>query len=218
MLLLRVISGQRGTMHAMKLYADAPGRQARQVLGDLLLVLWVALWVKLALVVRDATLALAAPGELIESAGTRLAGGLRGAGDTVGDLPLVGDDARAPFDGAGDAADGIAAAGAAQVEAVHTLAFWLGLSVAAVPILLVLAVWLPPRWRFVRQATAGRRFMDCSGDLDLFALRALSHQPLHRLARVSDDPVRAWREGDAAVVRALAALELKDAGLAPPRT
>ena len=58
----------------MKLYADAPGRQARQVLGDLLLVLWVALWVKLALVVRDATLALAAPGEQIESAGTGLGG------------------------------------------------------------------------------------------------------------------------------------------------
>ena len=200
----------------MKLYADAPGRQARQVLGDLLLVLWVALWVKLALVVRDATLALAAPGEQIEAAGTGLAGKLRDAGSTVGGLPLVGDEVRGPFDGAGDAADQIAAAGAAQVEAVQTLAFWLALAVGAVPILVLLAVYLPLRWRFVREATAGKRFIDSSADLDLFALRAMSNQPMHRLARISDDPVRAWRERDAPVVRALAALELRDSGLAPP--
>ena len=202
----------------MKLYADAPGRQARQVLGDLLLVLWVALWVKLALVVRDATLALAAPGEQIESAGAGLAGKLRDAGATVGGLPLVGDEVRGPFDGAGDAADQIAAAGAAQVEAVQTLAFWLALTVGAVPILVLLAVYLPLRWRFVREATAGKRFIDSSADLDLFALRAMSNQPMHRLARISDDPVRAWRERDAPVVRALAALELRDSGLTPPRT
>lgn len=201
----------------MKLYADAPGRQARQVLGDLLLVLWVALWVKLALVVRDATLALAAPGEQIESAGTGLAGKLRDAGSTVGGLPLVGDEVRGPFDGAGDAADRIAAAGAAQVEAVHTLAFWLGITVGAVPILVVLAVYLPLRWRFVREATAGQRFIDSSADLDLFALRAMSHQPLHRLTRVSSDPAGAWRRGDSDVVRALAELELRDAGLMPAR-
>ena len=200
----------------MKLYADAPGRQARQVLGDLLLVLWVAVWVKLALVVRDATLALAAPGEQIESAGAGLAGKLRDAGSTVGGLPLVGDEVRGPFDGAGDAADQIAAAGTAQVEAVHTLAFWLALAVGSVPILVLLAVYLPLRWRFVREATAGKRFIDASADLDLFALRAMSNQPMHRLARISDDPVRAWRERDAPVVRALAALELRDSGLAPP--
>ncbi|RYU11481.1 hypothetical protein [Nocardioides iriomotensis] len=201
----------------MKLYADAPGRQARQVIGDLLLVLWVALWVRLATVVRDATLALAAPGEQIEDAGNGLAGKLRDAGATVGDLPLVGDQARAPFDGAGSAADKIAAAGAAQVEAVHTLAFWLSLAVGAIPILIVLAVYVPLRWRFVRQATAGRRFIDASADLDLFALRAMSNQPMHRIARISDDPVRAWRDGDPEVVRALAALELRDTGLGLPR-
>ena len=200
----------------MKLYADAPGHQARQVLGDLLLVLWIALWVRLSQVVRDATLALAAPGEQIEEAGTGLAGKLRDAGGTVGDLPLVGDQARAPFDGAGDAADRIAAAGAAQVEAVQTLAFWLSLAVGSIPILVVVAFYVPLRWRFIRTASAGRRFVDSGADLDLFALRAMSNQPLHRLARISDDPVRAWRDGDPDVVRALAALELRDTGLGLP--
>jgi hypothetical protein len=201
----------------MRLYADGSARRSRQVAGDLLLVLWVALWLRLANVVHDATLALAAPGRKIEDAGSGLAERLRAAGGAVSDLPLVGDQVGSPFDGAGRAADQIAAAGAAQVEAVQHLAFWLGIIVGALPILVALAVYLPLRWRFVREATAGQRFVDSNADLELFALRAMANQPMHRLARVSPDPVSAWRQGDPEVVRALAVLELRDAGLTPPR-
>ena len=95
----------------MKLYADAPGRRARQVAGDLLLLLWVWVWFRVGTAVHDATLALAVPGEQIERAGTGLAGRLRDAGASVGEIPLVGEEVRGPFDGAGDAADSIAAAG-----------------------------------------------------------------------------------------------------------
>jgi hypothetical protein len=205
-----------GTMGGMKLYADGSVRRTRQMVGDALLVLWVLLWLKLAAVVHDATLALAAPGRKMEEAGGGLAGKLRDAGNAVSDVPLVGDKVRSPFDGAGRAADRIADAGTAQVEAVQHLAFWLGITIGALPILLVVLVYLPMRWRFAREASAGQRFIDANADLDLFALRAMSHQPMHRLAKVSDDPVRAWRDGDPTVVRALALLELKDAGLAPP--
>lgn len=205
--------GQHG---GMKLYADSSTRRSRQVVGDLLVLLWVLVWIQLARVVHDATTALAVPGREIEEAGAGLAGRLRDAGATVEGIPLVGDQARAPFDGAGDAADRIAAAGTAQVDAVHTLAFWLGLAVGAVPVLVVLAVWLPLRWRFVREATAGQRFVDSGEDLDLFALRAIAHQPLHRLARISPDPTGAWRARDAQVVHRLAVLEMRDVGLSPP--
>jgi hypothetical protein len=200
----------------MKLYADSTPRRARQLLGDLLVAGWVYLWVQVALVVRDATLSLARPGREISTAGNGLAEQLRSAGRTVDDLPFVGEEVRAPFDGAGDAAARIAAAGDAQVDAVETLAFWLALAVGAIPILLALAAYLPLRWRFVRRATAGQRFVDSTHDLDLFALRAVAHQPLHRLAGISDDPAGAWRRGDAEVLRQLAALELKDSGLAVP--
>ena len=64
--------------------------------------------------------------------------------------------------------------------------------------------------------SAGQRFIDESADLDLFALRAMANQPMHKLARVSPDPVRDWRSGDPDVVRALALLELRDGGLTPP--
>lgn len=200
----------------MKLYADAPVRRARQVTGDLLLLLWIWTWVKIASVVHDATLTLARPGEEISDAGGGLADRLREAGDTVANVPLVGDEVRGPFDGAGSAAERLAAAGDAQVAAVQDLAFWLGLAVGAIPVLIALAVYLPLRWRFVREATAGRRFIDSVDDLDLFALRAMARQPMHRLARISDDPAGAWRRQEPEVVRALAALELRDSGLSVP--
>jgi hypothetical protein len=200
----------------MKLYADAPVRRARQVTGDLLLLLWIWTWVKVASVVHDATLTLARPGEEISDAGGGLADRLREAGDTVANVPLVGDEVRGPFDGAGSAAERLAAAGDAQVAAVQDLAFWLGLAVGAIPVLVALAVYLPLRWRFVREATAGRRFIDSVDDLDLFALRAMARQPMHRLARISDDPAGAWRRQEPEVVRALAALELRDSGLSVP--
>jgi hypothetical protein len=200
----------------MKLYADGQVRRTRQLTGDVLLVGWVALWLWLANVVHDATMALAAPGRKIASAGDGLAGRMRDAGSRLDDVPLIGDKVRSPFDGAGRAADQMAAAGTSQVEAVQHLAFWLGLVVGAVPILVMVAVYLPARWRFAREATAGQRFIDASADLDLFALRAMSNQPMHRLAAVSPDPVKAWRAGDPDVVRALALLELRDAGLTAP--
>ena len=201
----------------MKTYSDLPVRRALQVAGDLLLVLWIWLWVSIADSVHDATLGLARPGRQIDVSATGLAGRLRDAGESISGVPLVGDDVQKPFEGAGGAADNLAAAGRAQVEAVQTLAFWLGIAVALIPILIALAVYLPPRIRFVRRATAGKRFLDSAADLDLFALRAMTNQPLHVLARVSDDPAGGWRDRDPDVVRRLARLELRDCGLHAPR-
>ena len=201
----------------MKTYSDLPVRRARQVAGDLLLVLWIWLWVSNADSVHDATQGLAKPGRQIDESATGLAGRLRDAGESISGVPLVGDDVQKPFEGAGGAADNLAAAGRAQVEAVQTLAFWLGIAVALIPILIALAVYLPPRIRFVRRATAGKRFLDSAADLDLFALRAMTNQPLHVLARVSDDPAGGWRDRDPDVVRRLAQLELRDCGLHAPR-
>jgi hypothetical protein len=200
----------------MKLYADLPARRLAQLTGDLLLVAWVVGSVLLARLVHDAVMLLAEPGEQVNEASAGLAERFREAGGAVDGAPLVGDELRAPFDGAGDAADQLAAAGLDQVEAVETLAFWLGLAIAAVPILLALAIYVPRRWAFARNAGAGQRFVDAAEDLDLFALRALAHQPLHRLARISDDPAGAWRRGERATVVALARLELSEVGLRPP--
>jgi hypothetical protein len=49
-------------------------------------------------------------------------------------------------------------------------------------------------------------------------VRALTHQPLHRLAAISEDPAAAWCEQDTETVDRLAALELASLGLRPNRT
>jgi hypothetical protein len=200
----------------MRFYADAAGRRRLQITGDVVLVLWVWLWIVIAHKVHDATLHLARPGYQINSSARDLAGHLRDAGRTVSKVPLVGGDVRRPFNSAGGAAEGLAGAGRQQVEAVHSLAHWLGLTVALIPILLLLMFYLPARIRFVRRATAGQRFLDARSDLDLFALRAMAHQPLHVLARVTEDPAGAWRREDAGVIDSLALLELRSVGLRPP--
>jgi hypothetical protein len=199
------------------MYAAARARATRQIVADLLFVLWLVLWVWMAVTVHDTTMLLAGPGRQTEESATSLSEKLRDAGGSLDDLPLVGDGIATPFDEAADASDGIAAAGRAQVEAVEDLAFWLGLAVGAIPILVVAAFYLPLRWRFIRRASAGQRYVDAVEDLDLFALRALARQPMHVLAKISDDPAGAWRRRDPVITRTLAELELRASGLRPPR-
>lgn len=199
----------------MKLFADTPLRRTLQVIADLLFVAWLVLWVWTGSAVHDGTMELAAPARQTDSSATAMADQLRDAGGRLGEAPLVGDELAVPFDKAAEASDGIAAAGRDTVDAVERLALLLGLSVALIPILIASAIHLPRRWRFVREATAGARFIDAQGDLDLFALRALANQPMRVLARVSDDPAGAWRARDPEVVRRLAELELADVGLRP---
>ena len=200
----------------MKLYADTSVRRSLQIAGDLALVAWIWVWIVVAQKVHEATLELATPGRRIDASAGDLASRLRDAGRTVSDIPLVGDGASKPFDGAGDAATGLAQAGQQQVAAVESLAQWLALAVALIPILVLLWFYLPQRIAFVRRATAGQRFLDSGADLDLFALRAMAHQPLHVLARIDPDPAGAWRRGVPEVIDQLAGLELRSAGLRPP--
>lgn len=200
----------------MKLYADTPLRRTRQLLADLLFVLWVVAWVWIGSAVHDGTMALAEPGRQTAESATSMASGLADAGSELDDVPLIGDGIAAPFDEAADASERLADAGRSSVRAVEDLALWLGFSIALIPILVVAALHLPRRWRFARAAGAGARFVDANEDLDLFALRALANQPMHVLGRISDDPAGAWRRGEQDVVRALAAVELRDVGLRVP--
>ena len=144
--------------------------------------------------------------------------GMTSAGDQVGKVPLVGDSLQGPFREAARTGVALTQAGTDLGSAVDRLALVFGVSVALIPIVVWLLVWLPVRVRFVRRASAVQRFVDGPADLDLFALRALAGQPMHRLARIHDDPAGAWRARDPRVIRELAVLELRDSGLRPPPT
>lgn len=200
----------------MKLYADLPGRRTLQILADVGLVAWVCAWAWLGRVVHDATMRVAEPGRTLQGAGSGFREQMRQAGAAVRDVPLVGLQLAEPFTRAGGAGTSIESAGRDLVAAVSHLALLLGWVTALVPILVVALVWALLRVRFVRRATAAQQLIDDAADLDLFALRALAHQPMRAIARISADPAGAWRRRDPATIRALAVLELRDSGLRPP--
>lgn len=195
-------------------YSEIPARRTRQVIGDVWLVAWSALWIWAALRLYDLVMNLAAPGLAVSSSATDLAGRFDDAGAAVGQVPLIGDALQSPFDGMGGAAITIAEAGQASADAVGLLARFLAIALAVLGIASWAMLWVPLRVAFIRRASAARRFLDSTDDLDLFALRAMARQPLHLLAPISDDPAGAWRRGDHEVIAALASLELRAEGLA----
>ena len=199
------------------IYSEIPSRGFRQFLGDLWLLAWSALSVWIALKIHDLVMNLAAPGLALVSGATNLADSMTDASEKVGSVPLVGGALAQPFDAMSGAASFLASAGQAQVDAVSALATFLQWAIIVLAILPLASIWIPMRLAFIRRASAARRFVDASADLDLFALRAMARQPLHLLARIDDDPAGAWRRGDTRVIYELAALELKAEGIRPTR-
>ena len=200
----------------MKLYADLPGRRITQVLSDLFTAAWVLACTYAGRLVHDTTATLRRPADGLSTAGTQLRDGMAAAGDQMAKVPLVGDSLQGPFRDAARTGVALTQAGTDLGSAVDRLAVVFGVATAIIPIVVWLLVWFPVRARFVRRASAAQRFIDGPADLDRFALRALAGQPMHRLARIHDDPAGAWRARDPRVIHELAVLELRDAGLRPP--
>ncbi len=200
----------------MKLYADLPARRTAQLLADIFALCWIGIWAWVGRAVHDAVGSLRQPTDELARAGGSFRDSMTGAGEQLSRLPLVGDRLRQPFDSAADTGVQISQVGRDLGTAVDRMALVLALVTALTPIVLVTGIWLASRIRFVRRATAAQRFLDADADLDLFALRAIARQPMHRLARISADPAGAWRRREVATVRSLALLELRSSGLRPP--
>jgi hypothetical protein len=194
----------------VRLYAETPARRARQLAGDLLVLAWTAAWVlagrSLYLLVEK----LAAPGRTVERAGTAFATDVGEIQQKIGRIPVVGGELQGPFGRLGGVGSVLAEAGSTQQQVVHDLALWLGVLVAAVPIVALLVTWLPGRVAWAREAGAASRLRLDGADLELFALRAVANRSLRELYRVSPDPAGALRSGNYAD---LAALELRTLGL-----
>ena len=199
----------------VKFYADRMPTAIRQLLTDIIIVIWVYAWIRAGLWVHGMVLKLGVPGQRLEGAGTSLADNLADAGGKVGRVPLVGDQLTKPFNGAADAARSVADAGRQTQEVVGNLAITVALISVAVPLALVLFLWLPLRLRWIRRAGVASKVRDEPAGRDLLALRALATRPLNQLSKLGPDIAQSWRNGDASAVDALAALELKDLGLKP---
>jgi hypothetical protein len=201
----------------VRIYAERPGTRTRQLLTDVLVIIWVYAWSRIGLWLHDQVQRLAAPGRRMESAGSGLADNLASAGDKLDGVPGVGDSLAAPFDKAADAARSLAAAGREPQDLVGDLALVLSLALVAVPLGLVLFVWLPLRVRWIRRASTAAALRRAVSGRDLLALRALATQPLRKLTRLDPEIAALWRRGNPEAVEALAALELRSLGLRPSR-
>lgn len=200
-------------MFAMTLYSDFGPRRTRQIVADVIALALIGAWTWLGVAVYQLVGDLAGFGEQMEDAGAGFADTMTAIGTTLGSVPLIGGGIRAPFDGASGAGSALESAGQSQQTTVDQLALVLGVGIAVLPILMILVVWLIPRLRFVRRAAHARSAVRSRVSIDLLALRALASQSVAALLAVDPEPTTAWRRGDAVVMRSLAELELKSAGV-----
>lgn len=198
-------------------YARPSWQLVRQLGADLFVLLWTVLWVVVAGRVRTRVSAVADPARALADTGVSLGGNFTDAGDQVSRVPGIGDELRGPFDGAARSMEQFVTQARDQVVAIEQLSVVLQVLVIAIPVSIVVAIWLPARIRFALVKVSSARFVDSGADLDLFALRAMANQPLGRLARISEDPVSDWRAGDRQVIDRLADLELRRSGLRAPK-
>jgi len=194
-------------------YATTPGRLLAQLLSDLAVAAWTALWILVGLAVHAAVATIAAVGRQVRSGSTGVADNLDSAGESASHLPLIGDALSTPLSAASTAALDIADAGHTLDTTAGWLAWVLALAVAAPPILAVAMPWLVLRMRFFRRKWTVVTLAATPAGRQLLALRALANRPLRRLAAVDPDPVGAWRRADPVALHGLAALELRSAGV-----
>lgn len=195
-------------------YATTPARLLRQLVSDIVVIAWTAVWVLVGMAVHAAISTIAAVGRQVESGAIGVSENLDNAGDNADDFPLFGDTLAKPLRAASEAALDIAGAGANLNSTASWLAWVLALAVASPPILAIAMPWLVLRLRFFRRKWTATALAATPAGEQLLALRALANRPLAKLAAVDPDPVGAWRREDPLAINGLATLELRAAGIA----
>lgn len=151
-------------------YADTSVRRIRQVVGDLLVLAWVAFWTMVGQEVYSRAKAQGQGSQQLETAGTDFSEGMGDAGSKLSKVPIIGDDIQKPFDQAASAGNYVAAAGRDIQVGTVQLGQILGTLTAALPICLVVAFWAQARWRYSRKVRIARALDEFTG-ADVQAVR-----------------------------------------------
>lgn len=199
-------------------YANTPGRLILQLVGDLFVAAWITLWVLVGIAVHSAVSTIADFGRQVDHSAGGIARSFESASHRADHIPLLGDAFGKPLTAVGHAAQDLAGAGHSLNTTATWLAILLAAAVAGPPMLAVVVPWLTRRVRFFRRKWAALGLAATPAGEQLLALRALANRPLRRLTALGPDPVGAWRREDATAIRGLAALELRAAGIAAPRS
>lgn len=192
--------------------------------ADALAAAWAATWIALAVVIGLDVADLHQVAVTLGEAGGVLVAVGHGLRD-VGRVPILGA-------AVGDIGKRIATTGSDAVATsrssgadIHQLSYLLPIVVALVPVVPVLALYVPVRilrWREARTVRAAlaraQRAGSTAGTQEVerveayLARRAVATLPYHQLQRVSSDP---WADLESGKVRALAAAELWRLGIEP---
>lgn len=193
-------------------YSRRPRRAAVQALFDLVVIAWCVTWAFVGRAVRDLVTSLAAPVRSLADAGSSYDSSVRAAGEDLTRVPVVGEQLRGAFGTLAGPGAQAAEAGTRMAGTIERVGVVVGLAVTVSAALALVVPWLALRLAFVRRMAQVRELAR-QGQVELLALRALTHQSLERLRTAGDDPAAAWRRGDPGATRALAALELRDVGV-----
>jgi hypothetical protein len=169
---------------------------------DALLLLWVLLWLWLGVRVGQEVSGLAQLSDRVTSTGAAIEA-VGGSLGSLSDVPLVGGGIGESAERITEAGRGAASKGRESRDTIESLSVLLGLAIALVPTLPVLALYGPLRLARRREAVALR---EVSGRVDsdpavrgLLAERARATMPLAALMREVPEP---WSAGDAELARA----------------
>lgn len=178
---------------------------------------WTVAWIVVGILVANTVDDLTQLSGTVEEVGADVqsAGGALGA---LGELPLLGDAfaeaLQVPAEAIQEAGLTARQGGASSTGTIETLSALLGVTIALIPSLPVLAAYLPARLARSREVRAlldaRRRAGDDPAFQELLARRAAHHLSYHRLARVSPEP---WNDLAAGRFDRLARAELERLGI-----
>ena len=154
----------------MRIYPQLSGPRSSQILRDALVLLAVILFGVFAWWVRGAVMSLTAISSGFTDGAENAQDTWDSLGDSLGGIPLLGDEIEGALEGLGAATFGNAAeTGATITAAVTTAANVLGFVTFAAPVAVLLVVWLPRRIDRARRWDAAERVLSSVAVSPMFA-------------------------------------------------
>jgi len=188
-----------------------------QICSDVGLILWCVLWGWLSSKVRQLILLFAVPAQNAQGSAANLAVSLDSAATSMENVPGLGNFLSPPLSSFSSGMSSLVVTLQQFVRFVDVSSIVVATIVAVIPIVYYLWKWIPWRFFFVREATAGKKLLPAEDSAELFALRAIANAPMRDLVKITKDPMGAWKSGDMEIIRKLASLELREDGLTLPK-
>ena len=173
---------------------------------DVVLAVWAAFWIALAVAVVVDTRDVADLGDTVSRTGSAVSE----VGGAMGSIPLISGDVSSASQSIQDAGASAEVNGQESGAAADRLGIYLGIAIAVIPSVPLLGLYLPLRLARIREARIARRSLTAFGGdpryQEFLARRAVERLPYEEIMAVSDQP---WEDMKHRRFHALAQAELR---------